>query len=81
MPKKYNNVLTLFLTLYGRSKWMLDQSVYDDHFFNIWQFKTMPILAIGGSEFCQIFNKPLKLPKNLYYFAKVARFRQIWSYW
>ena len=33
-----------------------------------------------GSQFCQILNKPSKFAKDFYFFAKVAKFRQIWSH-
>ena len=53
-------------------------------FFNIWQFATLKISPImsqicqSGSVFCQIRNKLSKFAKGLYFFAKVAKFRQIW---
>ena len=34
-----------------------------------------------GSQLCQITNKPLKYCPRFFNFAKVAKFRQIWSHW
>ena len=54
-------------------------------FLAIWPFATMEIYPIAeqctkvGSIFCQILNNPQKLPKICFNFAKVVKFRQIWS--
>ena len=45
--------------------------------FAQWQTK----LAKAGPKFCQIVNKSPKIAQDFKDFAKVAKFRHIWSHW
>ena len=51
----------------------------------IYNSNNLPCLILnickGGSKFCQILNKHLKIAKEFLNFTKVAKFRQIWSHW
>ena len=57
-------------------------------FYNLWPVATMKFCPVEkkidnlGTNVCQILTEPYqKLPKEFYNFAKVAKFRQIWSHW